>query len=106
MDEPLKGAVGPDPFVYEVDPAPLTEDEELELYRSLPPGEPIEIEVDRDAGIVFEVDFDRAECEVLFGAIGDANPFEFIKSAALERAHELLAATAQSPEVESISASD
>ena len=91
MDESVKSTLGPDPFVYEVDPAPLTEDEERDLYRSLQPGEPIEIEVDPDAGIVFEVDFDRAECEVLFGAIGDADPFEFIKSAALERAHELRA---------------
>ena len=91
MDESPKSTLGPDPFVYEVDPAPLTEDEERDLYRSLQPGEPIEIEVDPDAGIVFEVDFDRAECEVLFGAIGDADPFEFIKSAVLERAHELRA---------------
>ena len=68
--------------------------------------EPIEVEVDPTAGIVFEVDFDRSECAVLFDAIGHSNPFEFIKAAALNRAREMLAAEKQPPEANSVSAAD
>ena len=51
----------------------------------------IEVDVDPTAGIVFDLDFDRSECALLFSAIGRSNPFEFIKTAALERAREMIA---------------
>ena len=40
---------------------------------------------------MFDLDFDRSECALLFSAIGRSNPFEFIKTAALERAREMIA---------------
>ena len=52
---------------------------------------PVDVDVDPNAGMVFRVRFDRGECGELFEAVGDDNPFEFIKAAALERAREMIA---------------
>ena len=68
-----------------------TPEEERAMASDPSEGEPIEVDVDPTAGIVFDLDFDRSECAVLFSAIGRNDPFEFIKTAALERAREMIA---------------
>ena len=68
-----------------------TPEEERAMASDPSEWEPIEVDVDPTAGIVFDLDFDRSECAVLFSAIGRNDPFEFIKTAALERAREMIA---------------
>ena len=68
-----------------------TPEEERAMASDPSEWEPIEVDVDPTAGIVFDLDFDRSECALLFSAIGRSNPFEFIKTAALERAREMIA---------------
>ena len=47
---------------------------------------------DRPPGVLFDVEFSQAECEALLGAVGDGDPFQFIRDAALARAREISAA--------------
>ncbi len=46
---------------------------------------------DPPPGVWFDLEFTQAECAELMQAVGDADPFEFIKTAALERAREMIA---------------
>ena len=68
-----------------------TPEEESAMASEPSEWEPIEVDVDPTAGIVFDLDFDRSECALLFSAIGRNDPFAFIKSAVLERAREMIA---------------
>lgn len=68
-----------------------TPEEERAMASDPSEWEPIEVEVDPTAGIVFDVDFDSSECALLFSAIGRNDPFAFIKAAALDRARETIA---------------
>ncbi len=47
---------------------------------------------DRPPGVLFDVEFSQSECEALLGAVGDGDPFQFIRDAALARAREISAA--------------
>ena len=76
-----------------------TPEEERAMASDPSEWEPIEVEVDPTAGIVFDVEFDRSECALLFSAIGHEDPFAFIKTAALERAREMITEREASDEV-------
>ena len=47
---------------------------------------------DRPPGVLFDVEFSQSECELLLRAVGDGDPFQFIRDAALARAREIGAA--------------
>ena len=61
---------------------------------------------DRPPGVLFDVEFSQSECEVLLRAVGDGDPFQFIRDAALARAREISAAEQGQGEADTVTAAD
>ena len=61
---------------------------------------------DRPPGVLFDVEFSQSECEALLRAVGDADPFQFIRTAALDRAREINAAEQGQVEADTVTAAD
>lgn len=61
---------------------------------------------DRPPGVLFDVEFSHSECEALLRAVGDGDPFQFIRAAALDRAREINAAEQGQVDADTVTAAD
>ena len=61
---------------------------------------------DRPPGVLFDVEFSQSECEALLRAVGDGDPFQFIRAAALDRAREINAAEQGQVDADTVTAAD